>query len=389
MKTRDNQPIQTLHLSDRDKAKLLWAIEQANQQDDAQEQRRLRVTCTNNEAVLTLKYEDGWETQLAMLARNLSRWGAALVHGRYIHADSRCQLAIQSNNGSWQNIRGTVRHIRHIQGTIHELGIAFDEPIDLSEYVSFSAEEETQYLRELADDIPEDEGNGVVQLSNRVLVVDDYSSDRKLLSHWLTQAGLTVTTTSDARSARVQVQEQAFDLLLIDHRLGSDNGAELIRELRQKQFIVPIIAISADESDELKATMLDAGATAFMKKPLDPEKLKQTAYELIGIDKSSDTEPIFSEHKHDTEMRPLITEFARGLAGYIEELRDANAQNNYTTLEFISHQLKGAGEGYGFPAISERAGELLHSLNEDAAEIETIRQQANELISTLNRAKLS
>lgn len=388
MKTRDNQPIQTLHLSDRDKAKLLWAIEQANRQDDTQEQRRLRVSCTNNEAVLTLKFDGGRETKLAMLARNLSRWGAALVHGRYIHADSRCELAIQSNNGSWQHLLGSVRHIRHIQGTVHELGIAFDEPIDLGEFVSFSSAEEAQYLRELADVIPENEGPEVIQLTKRVLVVDDFSSDRKLLSYWLTQMALMATTTSDSRSALVQVQEQAFDLLIVDHRLGSENGADLIRELRQGQFIGPIIAISADDSDASKKQMLDAGATAFMSKPLDAEKLKETVYELIGVDESADTEPIFSEHKHDTEMRPLITEFTRGLAGYIEDLRDANAQNDFETLEFISHQLKGAGNGYGFPVISERAAELLQSLNQDAADIEAIRQQASELITTLNRVKL-
>ena len=389
MKTRDDQPIQTLHLSDRDKAKLLWAIDQANQQDDVDNQRQLRVACTNNEAVLTLKYLDGRQTRLAMLARNFSRWGAALVHGRFIHSDSQCVLEIQSNNGTWHSIRGTVRHIRHIQGTIHELGIAFDEPIDLCEFVSFSSDEETQYLRELGDDIHEEEGSAVVQFSNRVLVVDDYSSDRKLLSHWLTQAGLTVTTTSDSRSAGVQVQEQAFDLLVIDYRLDTESGAELIRALRQGNFIAPIIGVSADESDAIKTEMLDAGASAFMKKPIDAEELRETAYELIGVDQYSDSEPIFSDLKHDTDMRPLIIEFTRGLASHIDELRDANAHNNYTTLEYISHRLKGAGDGYGFPAISERARELLESLNEDTAEIETIRQKASELISTLNRIKLS
>lgn len=389
MKTRDNQPIETLRLNDRDKAKLLWAIEQANSRDDVQEQRRLRVACTNNEAVLTLKNEAGSETQLSMLARNLSRWGAALVHGRYMHAGSRCELEIQANNGVWQKMLGTVRHIRHIQGTIHELGVAFDEPIDLSEFVSLTAEEETQYLRELADDLPEADENEAINLTNRVLVVDDFSCDRKLLSHWLNQAGLTVTTTSDIRSARVQVQEQAFDLLLIDHRLGNEFGTDLIKELRQGQFNAPIIAMSADESDEIKSDLLDAGATRFMKKPLDAEKLKQAAFELIRIDASSDMTPIFSTHKDDVEMRPLVTAFTRGLTKYVDELRDANAQNNYETIELISHHLKGAGDGYGFPAISEQAAALLQSLSNDAAEVEKIRDQASDLIAILNRVKLS
>ncbi len=389
MTNRSELPIQTLRLSERDKAKLLWAIDQANRQDDNDNQRRLRVSCTKNEAVLTLKHHGGGETKLSMLARNLSRWGAALVHGRYVHENTRCELSIESNNGMLHNILGTVRHIRHIQGTIHELGVAFDEPIDLSEFVSLSPSEETRYLRELADDRPETDENEVVELSSRVLVIDDYASDRKLMSHWLTQAKLAVVSCSDSRNALIQVQEQVFDLLLVDYKLGTTSGLDLIRELRQNQFTAPIIAMSSDESEELEAFMHKAGADLLLKKPFTGEQLAQAAYQLIGINASADTAPIFSKLKDDLDMRPLLTEFTRGLAGYVDELRDANAMNNYETLEFISHQLKGSGNGYGFPAISERATELLLSLNAEDAEIETIRQQTSELIVTLNRVKLS
>lgn len=389
MTNRSELPIQTLHLSDRDKAKLLWAIDQANCQEVLTDNRRLRVSCTNNEAVLALKSDGGGETKLTMLARNLGRWGAALVHGRYIHPESRCELSLQTSNGMRQSMLGTVRHVRHIQGTIHELGVTFDDPIDLSEFVSLSPTEETRYLRELADSTPETDDTAVVELSNRVLVIDHFASDRKLMSHWLTQAGLSVMSASDARGAMVQVQEQVFDMLLIDYRLGSSNGIELIRELRQNQFTAPIIAMSSDESPELEKNLLEAGADLFLCKPFTAKQLTEATYDLIGIDASADTSPIFSKHKNDIEMRPLLTEFTRGLASYIDELRDANAQGNYDMIETISRRLKGAGQGYGFPIISEQAAELLTTLNGDAPEVDAIRIAANELIAILNRVKLS
>lgn len=387
MKNQSDLPIHTLRLSERDKTKLLWAIEEANSQNYEEDQRQLRVACTNNEAVLTLKPAGGGETRLSMLARNLSRWGAALVHGRYVHPDSRCELAVQDKSGTWHSVAGVVRHARHIQGTIHELGIMFDEPIDLSEFCRLSSAEETRYLRELVDDAPEPDDKEVVQFSNRVLVVDDFSCDRKLLGHWLNRAGLTATTVADARSARVQVQEHVFDLLLIDCRLDTESGVELIKELRGNQFIGPIIAMSADDSEGLSQEALDAGANRFLCKPLDEAALKTLAYELIGVDESTDTTPIFSNHNDDKDFKPLINEFARRLNEYIDDLRDANAQNNYETLAFISRQLKGAGNGYGFPSISEHAGELLRVLHSDGGELETIRQQTNDLIGILNRVK--
>ena len=84
-----------------------------------------------------------------------------------------------------------------------------------------------------------------------------------------------------------------------------------------------------------------------------------------------------------------MTEFTRSLAGYIDELRDANAQGDYDALESISQCLKGAGQGYGFPIISEQSADLLNTLNSETVQIDAIRKAATELISILNRVKLS
>lgn len=75
MKSPITQPIETLRLNDREKTKLLWAIEQVNRQDIDEELRQLRVACTNTEATLTLIKDGGEVAQLAVLVRNLSRGG--------------------------------------------------------------------------------------------------------------------------------------------------------------------------------------------------------------------------------------------------------------------------------------------------------------------------
>lgn len=386
--TNQNVPIQTLRLSDRDKAKLLWAIDQVNRQDDTKDQRRLRVSCTNNEAVLTLKSEGGAETRLSMLARNLSRFGAALVHGRYVHPDTRCDLSIQASNGVWHNLPAAVRHIRHIQGTIHELGVEFETPIELGDFVTLSPAEETRYLRELADAMPEPGDDPVDQLASRVLIVDDFACDRKLFSHWLAQAGMAVTVCGDSRSAHVQVQEQIYDLLVVDCCLGSEDGLELVRSLRQSQVVAPIICVSANETPELPQAVKDAGGNLFLKKPFKQQQFLEIAYQLTGVDADTDLSPIYSTMKDDSEMRPLLAEFSRRASNYIEELREANAQSDYQAVEVITRGLKGAGEGYGFPVISDLAGALLASLDETNAEIDSIRQASNELINALNRVKI-
>jgi CheY-like chemotaxis protein len=388
MTNRSDQPIQTLRLNDRDKAKLLWAIDQANRHDESKAARRLRVSCTNNAAVLTLKADGGSETRLCVLARNLSRFGAALVHGRYVYPDTRCELSIPSSSGMWHDLSATVRHIRHVQGTIHELGIEFDEPIELGDFVTLSPAEETRYLRELADETPEGGDREVDQLAGRILVVDDFSCDRKLFSHWLTQAGLGVMTCGDSRSALVQVQEQIFDLLIVDCCLGQEDGFELVKELREARVIAPIISVSADETPEVHAAVKASGSNAFLKKPFTKQQVTEKVFALIGVDAEEDLSPIVSTLKDDTEMRPLLTEFSRKASTYIEELREANAQANYDAVEGITRGLKGAGQGYGFPIISELAGDLLACLEASNADVDDIRKTTNELINVLNRVRL-
>lgn len=388
MVNRSDVPIQTLHLNDRDKAKLLWAIEQANRKDENAPQRALRISCTNNEAMITLKSDGGSEAKLAVLARNLSQWGIALVHGRYVHPNSRCVVTIPAKTGMMYDALGTVRHIRHIQGTIHELGVQFDEPIDLSEFVDMSQAEETQYMRELADEMPNSEGEDVDQLINRVLVVDDFSCDRKLFSHWLTQAGLEVTASADSRSAHVQVQEQVFDLLIVDLCLGTEKGIDLISEMRRNNVVAPIIAVSADEDPQILADVLSAGANDFLKKPFTKSGLTKKVNALLGVNGADMLTPIYSTQQADTEMRPLLTEFARKLKSYIEDLREASAQTNHDAIGELTRKLKGAGEGYGFPDITRTATDLISEMEKWEPEVEEIRHATNELIAVLNRVKV-
>ncbi|MGB0767501.1 MAG: response regulator [Phycisphaeraceae bacterium] len=386
-----NKPIETLRLTDRDKAKLLWAIEEANRRDDGENQRRLRVPCKDvKEAILDLKSTGTGSTKLNVLIRNLSRWGAALVHGRYVHPETKCELLMQAENGAWHKQVGVIRHSRHIQGMIHEIGVAFEEPIDLSEFARLTTQEEAQYLQELADDMPEpsEDDEVIVQLSSRVLLTDDYASDRKLFGHWLSQAGFTVSTMVDGRGTRIQIQEQVYDLVIIDYRLDGENGVKLIHELRQGNFTAPIICISSDDSDDVEQAALDAGANRFLQKPFSEQQLLSTAYELTGVDNKAEQTPIYSTFKDKPEMRPLLTEFTRGLSAYVDELRDANAQGDIEALDYISHRLKGAGNGYGYPDITKCAAAVINAMNADAPELESIKNAAGELISTLNRIKL-
>lgn len=388
MNSQSDQPIQTLRLSDRDKAQLLKAIGDLSMRDADPDQRRLRVASDHSEAVLCLLGAAGSVTRFSVLVRNISRWGVGLVMGRYVYPQSRCEVHLRAKNGTLLTRVGGVRYCRHIRGLVHELGVHFEQPIDLSDFSMLSPNEETRHLQELADDMPAGQAERVTELAYRVLVVDDYASDRKLFSHWLSKAGMTVSSVGDSAGAREQIDETQFDLIIVDCRLDKENGADLIRALRSARFVAPILGVSADQDEAVEASMLGAGANRYLGKPFTAEQLVDSARELMGFRSDAQNTPIFSRFNDDQEMRPLLTEFTRGLGSNMDKLREANARQDYETLEQIAHALRGAGSGYGFDTITAHAEQLLFSLNDTAADIETIKQSANELLSILNRVKL-
>jgi len=385
-----HEPIETLRISDRDKQKLVDGVNQSGGQAVGQERRALRVQYTEAKAVLNLHNETGGSTRLAVVPRNLSRRGMAFVHGRFIYVDSRCEVMLKTLAGEWHTLQGVIRNCRHVSGIVHEVAVVFDEAIDLSEFVHLSPEEEMIHLQELAADLPEDSGEAVKRIAGTVLVVDDFPTDRKLFGLWLGRAGFETLSASTAAEAKNQAAQRNLDLAVIDLRLGGEDGLELVRELRASGFGAPIIAVSADDADKAADPATQAGANAFLTKPFTAEQLLEQAQTLLGVDLSSDEDqqPIFSTVSDDEDMKPLLTEFVRGLGGYITKLRDANAKSDKQAIEGLTHVLKGAGSGYGFEPITTQAGEVIKTLEDEQAELDQIKQQVNALIRVLNRVKL-
>ncbi len=74
----------------------------------------------------------------SLIPRNISRTGMALLHGKFVYDGTICVLGLQALDGQVIPVRGKVVGCRLIRGRIHELGIRFDEPVEVSDYVPVS-----------------------------------------------------------------------------------------------------------------------------------------------------------------------------------------------------------------------------------------------------------
>jgi len=121
----------------------------------------------------------------------------------------------------------------------------------------------------------------------RILVIDDELSMLELLEIILTKEGYQVTCADNGKQAISLLQEDTFDLLLCDIKLGDINGLEVLKRAKETNPESIVIMISAYSSAENAVDAMNEGAYDYVPKPFDNEELKHTiknALEMRSID---------------------------------------------------------------------------------------------------------
>jgi DNA-binding response OmpR family regulator len=111
--------------------------------------------------------------------------------------------------------------------------------------------------------------------SLRILVVDDESSLREMVTRSFSREGHQVMAVADGRSAIDRASTEHFDVVLLDVALGAGpNGYEVCRTLRSRRNVVPIIMLTALDSEADAVQGLEAGADDYVTKPFGLAELR-------------------------------------------------------------------------------------------------------------------
>ena len=121
-------------------------------------------------------------------------------------------------------------------------------------------------------------------MSKSILVVDDSASIRQMVEATLKSANYQVTLASDGQEAFDLCKTKIFDFVLTDLNMPRMDGLTLIKSLRglPAYRTKAIVVLTTEASDEMKARGRAAGATGWMVKPFDPDKLLQVASKVLG-----------------------------------------------------------------------------------------------------------
>jgi adenylate cyclase len=129
-----------------------------------------------------------------------------------------------------------------------------------------------------------------------VLVVDDDSLNRMLLTTNLKQQGYQVLSAGDGKQALDLLRAQPFDVVLLDLLMPEMDGYQVLERMKQDPILrhLPVIVISALDEMESVIRCIEMGATDYLPKPFDPVLLR------ARLDAS-----LANKHLHDMEQAHL------------------------------------------------------------------------------------
>lgn len=118
---------------------------------------------------------------------------------------------------------------------------------------------------------------------SQVLIVDDSHSIRELLASVLKKAGFNVTSANDGKEGLKTAEKGDYDLVITDVNMPEMDGIELLGKLRElpEYSFKPILILTTEFSQEMKQRGKDAGATGWLVKPFDPEKLIEVISRIL------------------------------------------------------------------------------------------------------------
>ena len=125
---------------------------------------------------------------------------------------------------------------------------------------------------------------GAGHRSFTVLAADDNPTNREVIGKILERGGHTVTLVSDGDEVLEALGKATYDIVLLDRNMGRMGGVEalqMIRLMGRGLERIPVIVLSADVTPDARRECLEAGADAFLPKPIEAMRLLEGIQELV------------------------------------------------------------------------------------------------------------
>jgi len=220
--------------------------------------------------------------------------------------------------------------------------------------------------------------------SMQVLVADDHVANRMVLERMLQKAGHHVVTVSNGEDALSALEAGGYALAIVDLHMPGVSGLDLLRELRVMEAgggsRTPVLVLSADVTPESIQRCQQAGARAFLPKPVVASRLLDTLAEIAASGQAVSAPapmrfdlPPLQDNVLDAAVleelsglgmgedfeREFIAQCLRDAEGCIGMLGQAGEAEQWDALRDHAHALKGVASNLGLVRLAGESGDLM------------------------------
>ena len=242
----------------------------------------------------------------------------------------------------------------------------------------------------------------------RILLVEDNELNREVACDLLRDVGVRVDTADNGQIALQRLQEQAYDLVLMDMQMPVMDGLTATRLLRaQAQFAaLPVIAITANAMESDRQACLQAGMNDHLPKPIEPERLFATLLQwlrpsalalarvpagapgpaaglpaIAGLDVATGLRLV--RGKQDFYLS-MLRKFAAGHADTVAAIRADLRSGLRAEAQRRAHNLKSLSASIAMGPVSRLAAEVEAQLRSgmDAAALQAALQSLDETLQS-------
>lgn len=276
-----------------------------------------------------LQQSDGAMVRHVLPSRSLGPDGISFLLNKFVYPQTPCRFDLITTHNNWHSVTGFLTECTYIHGTgaVYDAHARFNQPIDIALFTTAA-------------------------LRVRVLLVDDSRTARGLLSQMLRGCNADVVACDNGQQAIDLATKTPFDAVLMDIEMPVLNGYEATRQLRARNFVQPIVAVTGLTSAEDRQRCFEAGCDEYLPKPADRNAIEELVNRLRP-------EPLMTTlDLENPELASLIDQYVAEIQERAVQMQNCFAQGDLAGLTHHLRNLRSEAPGFGFEPIGRAAAEV-------------------------------
>lgn len=257
---------------------------------------------------------------------------------------------------------------------------------------------------------PPSSTDAMLQRPLRVLVVDDAEDSGLLIDAFLRPFGHHVDVARDGARAQELVRQAAYDVILMDVHMPGMDGYTVTRSIRRMEARtgaqpVPVLFLTANTLAETRLRAAIAGGNGLVTKPVTRKQLLHAIRAMLSMQPTPELAVVDVTHevgeelelseadsaqllvRLDEEVRPLLPRYLSARRTDLGLIEAAHERHDQGVIKVLGHNMKGSGESYGLPPITQLGAALeLAASAEDWSRVAQLIQQLDRLLKSLELA---